>query len=639
MDCDLLNDRLRERQEILRKVFTQGPLGLAVVGLDYRWITVNPALCEMIGYAEHELTNLTCIELTHPDDLRMNLQYSEQLVKGEISSYSMEKRFMRKRGEPLWVHNTGSIITDDSGKPLYFLYMVEDIENQKRSQLALRESEQRLRLIIDSAPVGIGIIQDGRFVDVNPAFATMFLYESRGDLVGLPAEILFAPSNQDLVRLRWAERRTGQPITYHYEATCMTRTGKVFEVGVWDTEIDYLEKRSLVVFVVDMSESKRLRSQLLQAQKMEAVGALAGGIAHDFNNLLTVVLGYSELIISQKHEKDPDYEDLTKIIYSARTAAELVRRILAFSRKTEAKLRPVDLNEQVELLQKILSRIISKNIKIRLNLDPALPTIHVDASQIDQVLMNLSLNARDAMAEGGTLTIQTGTVFLDESYCQSHIEAQEGRHVLLSVRDTGAGIDEESLEHIFEPFFSTKKPGEGTGLGLAMVYGIVKRHGGHIICESKTGYGSLFSIYLPVDKMICDMKVEESEKSSTVASGTILWVDDEELVRLLGQRVLEKEGYTVITAENGLQAIEIFRQRKDEISVVVLDLIMPVMDGKKCLHEILQIDSTAKVLIGTGFSPDEVTKEALEAGATGFVQKPYDFKKLLHALQEVLGHK
>jgi nitrogen-specific signal transduction histidine kinase/CheY-like chemotaxis protein len=420
----------------------------------------------------------------------------------------------------------------------------------------------------------------------------------------------------------------------------VTRTGKFVEVGVWDTEINYVGKRSLVVFVVDVSESKKLRSQLLQAQKMEAVGALAGGIAHDFNNLLTVVLGYSELIISEKDEKDPDYEDLSKIIYSARTATDLVRRILAFSRKTEARLGPVDLNNQVELLQKMLSRIISKNIKIDLNLDPDLPTIYVDGSQIDQVLMNLSLNARDAMAEGGTLTIETGTVLLNESYCQSHIEAQQGLHVLLTVRDTGVGIDEDSLERIFEPFFSTKKPGEGTGLGLAMVYGIVKRHGGHIICDSKPGFGSLFSIYLPVvHQVVSDAETQESEEFSALVSGTILWVDDEELVRLLGKRILEKEGYTVITAENGLDAIDIFREQKDEISVVVLDLIMPVMDGKKCLHEILQIDGKAKVLIGTGFSPDAVTKETLEAGATGFVQKPYDFKKLLQVLQDVLGQK
>ena len=372
---------------------------------------------------------------------------------------------------------------------------------------------------------------------------------------------------------------------------------------------------------------------------MEAIGTLSGGIAHDFNNLLTVILGYSELIISEKDKKDRDYEDLRKVIHAARSAADMVQQILAFSRKSETKLRPLNLNRQVEQLRKMLSRLIPRTIEVQINLDPDLPAVNADHAQIDQILMNLAVNARDAMQDGGKLTIETGLIFLDEEYCRYHVEASVGAHALLTVSDTGIGIDKASMDRIFEPFYTTKKPGEGTGLGLAMVYGIVKSHGGHIACYSDLGVGTTFKIYLPVHQVEMEVDVETSQGFSAFGTGTILLVDDEDFIRDLGKRVLEKAGFNVVTASNGREAIEIYKARGRKISLVILDLIMPEMDGKQCLKELLKINPGAMVLVASGYSASDPTKEALESGAKGFVPKPFNVRQLLQTVRKVLDER
>ncbi len=370
---------------------------------------------------------------------------------------------------------------------------------------------------------------------------------------------------------------------------------------------------------------------------MDAIGTLAGGIAHDLNNLLTIILGYSELIISGKEKEDSDFEDMAKIILAARTAAEVTRQILAFSRKAETKTSPINLNERVDRLRRMLSRFIPKTMEFTVNFDPDLPIVKADPAQIDQVLMNLALNARDAMPEGGRLTIETKTMVLDDEYCRCHIEASEGIHAVIAVSDTGIGIDRASMERIFEPFYTTKKPGEGTGLGLAVVYGIVKGQNGHIICDSEPGVGTTFKIYLPVCQVEAEPDVTSSRQFSARGTGTILLVDDEQPVRDLGNKILAQAGYDVISACDGLEALEIYGQRKDEIALVILDLVMPLMDGKQCLAEILEIDPEARVLISTGYSPDGATRESLGIGAKGFVEKPFDSRQFLNAVQNILN--
>ena len=332
-------------------------------------------------------------------------------------------------------------------------------------------------------------------------------------------------------------------------------------------------------------------------------------------------------------------KDLAKVNQAARNGAELVQGLLTFSRKTEIKPLPLSLNRRIEQLQKMLSRTIPKMIMMELLLADNLSAINADPTQVDQVLMNLAVNARDAMPEGGKLVIETENVIIDEDYGRVHLGAEPGLYVLLSVSDTGQGMDKETLQHIFEPFYTTKGPGAGTGLGLAMVYGIVKQHGGHIVCNSEPGAGTTFKIYFPA--IISDEESREvrAKRSARGGSETVLLVDDEEMIRDLGSRVLTKAGYKVVTASNGKDALNVYEAHSAEIALVVLDLIMPEMGGKQCLEGLLRLNPAVKVVIASGYSADGPTKDALAAGAKGFVKKPYDIRQVLEVVRSVLDER
>jgi PAS domain S-box-containing protein len=511
-----------------------------------------------------------------------------------------------------------------------------DVTDRKRSEEALRESEQRNRLLIEESPVGIVLVQDRKLTYANPAALAMFGYADPGRALGRPAEDFFAPEERKRIEQLRRDRVAGKPIPHSLDVKGIKEDGGALDLALWPREINHLGRPTTLAFIADRTEANNLWMQLLHSQKMEAIGTLAGGIAHDFNNLLTVILGYSELIISEKSEDDREYEDLKKIIDAGRTAGEMVQQILAFGRKTDTKLSPLNLNRQVDRLRKMLSRLIPRTIQVQISLDQDLPTVNADHAQINQILMNLAVNAMDAMPDGGNLTIETKLVDLDEEYCRSHVGSSAGPHALLLVSDTGIGINKASMDRIFEPFYTTKNPGEGTGLGLAMVYGIVKSHGGHISCQSERGFGTTFKIYLPVHQIETEVDEEASPEFAYSGTGTILLVDDEAYVRDLGRRVLEKEGYNVITAANGHEAVEAYKAKGATISLVILDLIMPVMDGKHCLEEILKADPEAKVLIASGCSPDHAPREVMESGK-GFIGKPLNMEKLLKTLRNVLN--
>jgi CheY-like chemotaxis protein len=380
-----------------------------------------------------------------------------------------------------------------------------------------------------------------------------------------------------------------------------------------------------------------LERQLLQAQKMEAVGTLAGGIAHDFNNLLQVTMGYAEVLLSRKDKADSEYPRLQQILQAGRSGSELVQRLLTLSRKTESKQRPIDVNYQIEQARRLLERTIPKMIEIELRLAASLATANADPTQLEQIIMNLAVNARDAMPEGGKLTLGTENVTLDEDYCRRHPGAKPGNYVLLAISDTGFGMDKEILDHIFEPFFTTKGVGMGTGLGLAVVYGIVKQHGGYVTCESQPGHGTVFKVYLPA---IEEQEIVSGELAEELrlpgGTETILLVEDEEVVRDLGELILCESGYRVLTAKNGKEALTIYQRNRESISLVILDLVMPEMGGKQCFEELLKIDPRVKVLIASGLSVDGSTKEALEGVARGFASKPYNMKEMLRSVRKVL---
>ncbi|MBF0528464.1 MAG: response regulator [Deltaproteobacteria bacterium] len=384
-------------------------------------------------------------------------------------------------------------------------------------------------------------------------------------------------------------------------------------------------------------EKERLQERLYQAQKLESIGILAGGIAHEFNNLLQAILGYNSLILLDKAENDKDCPNLRAIQMTAQRAALLVRQLLLFSRRVEVQRRPLDLNQEVEQARRMLERIIPKTIDIDVHPGSRLWAVKADPIQIQQVLLNLGNNAADAMPAGGKLIIETANLTLDEGYAHEHLGAAPGNYVLLTVSDTGLGIDRKTIQHIFEPFFTTKEIGRGTGLGLAAVYGIVKSHGGFITCYSEVGQGTTFKIYLSAIEQ--KETISDSSSAGQLPVGgteTILLADDEPSIRNFASKALQHFGYTVIVATSGEEAVEIFSSAPKQINLVILDIGMPGMGGYQCLQELLNIDQAAKVVIASGYSVADQLKKSLEAGAAGFVRKPYQLNDLLDNVRAVL---
>ena len=415
------------------------------------------------------------------------------------------------------------------------------------------------------------------------------------------------------------------------------RLGKTFLVKTAPIFSDNGTFKGIVHLARDITEQKKIEAQYRQAQKMEAVGTLAGGIAHDFSNLLQVVQGYAELILGDRNKEDPDYSQLQVIMHEAIKGGELVQQLLTFSRKVESRLRPVALNHKVEQIRKLLSRTIPKMIEVELCLAGDLGVVYADPAQIEQILLNLAVNARDAMPEGGRLIIETENVLIDEDYCNTHPGAKPGNYVLLGISDSGQGMDRKALQHIFEPFYTTKEIGRGTGLGLAMVYGIVKSHNGYITCDSEPGEGTTFKIYLPViEQKREDVELDESEVAIKGGAETILLVDDDESIRNFGKELLGKYGYTVLTAVDGENALDIYEREKEHIDLVVLDLMMPGMGGRRCLEALLNMNPQIRIIIASGYSPNLQTKEIIEAKAKSYIQKPYGIKKMLEEVREVL---
>jgi len=603
-----------------------------------RNLIVNQGLANLVGMAEQDILGKTDEQLL-PIDLAEQCRKSDQDVLKRSRPVYVEESMLTDTRETVFLETIKFPVLDDQSNLVGLGGVSRDVTARKQVEEALKTSEEQMRLLVEASPIGIGTVINGRYKYVNPTFLKIFGYQSAEEISGLPAESLFAAEDRELVLWRHRQGSAGRPLDPYYEVTGLRKDGEMRRLAVWGTAIQDKGEHGLLAFFIDLTETESLRTQLLQAQKLEAVGTLAGGVAHDFNNILQVALGYSELILDDEGLPERYRADLKHIYDAARRGADLVQRLLTFSRKSEIKPQPLKLNRRINEMRKMIERTIPKMIEIHLTLAEDLATINADPTQVDQVLMNLAVNARDAMPDGGKLTIETANITLDEEYAKTHLGAKPGRYVLLMVTDTGAGMDKETLDHIFEPFFTTKAVGEGTGLGLAMVHGIIQQHGGFIRCYSEPGAGTTFEIYFP--SVVSDEAPEErtAEPMSPGGSEIILLVDDEEIIRDLCSRILTKAGYSVITASNGKDALEVYQARSDEIALVILDLIMPEMGGEQCLDGLLSLDPSVKVVIASGYSVSGPTKDALASGASGFVNKPYDMRQVLEVVRHVLDEK
>lgn len=492
--------------------------------------------------------------------------------------------------------------------------------------------------------LAIGLPATNSILVCNPAFA-LILGRTVEELAGKPIFSVYAANELERVKGCIAEAdRRGYA---RYETRVQHSNGSTVPVqmdliSVRDSAgaVDYR-----VATMQDISERKQaeeerstLESHLRQAQKMEAIGTLAGGIAHDFNNILSGVIGYSEIALALASQGKSNQKELEQVLLAAERAGQLVAQILAFSRKAATNPHPMNLNDSVESGLALLNRSLPKMIEIETNLAPDLSPVNADATQLEQILLNLATNAADAMPTGGRLIVETLNVTLGEEYCRLHLESTPGDYVLLQVSDTGQGMDAQTREHIFDPFFTTKALGKGTGLGLASVYGIVKAHGGQLYCYSEPGLGTSFKVYLPAHQgeAVATVKPAPPPESSLTGHERILLVDDEESLRQLGEQLLTQTGYQVTTAGNAEEALELYQTGGDAFDLVLLDLGMPGMGGHRCLQAMLALNPAARVVITSGYSANSQARDSLASGAAAFVAKPFRRVDLLATVRSVL---
>jgi two-component system cell cycle sensor histidine kinase/response regulator CckA len=510
---------------------------------------------------------------------------------------------------------------------------------RKRNEDALRESEQRYRTMVQSAVYGIYRSDRSRhFLEVNPALVKMLGYDSAAEVLALDvSRDVYADADErstlmqryvrggriEGIEVRW-KRRDGRLITVRLSGRAVLKPDGTFD--------------SFEMIAEDVTERRSLEDQLRQSQKMEAVGRLAGGVAHDFNNLLTVIKGYTELMLEHFGESDPLRNELDEIRKAADRAAALTRQLLAFSRQQVLAPKVLDLNTVVSNMDKLLRRLLGADIDLQTRLDPQIGRIKADPSQIEQVIMNLAVNARDAMPIGGKLTILTANVDLDEGFVREHVGARPGSYVMVSVADTGVGMSEEVRQRIFEPFFTTKEAGKGTGLGLSTVYGIVKQSGGYVWVASELGFGTDFRVYLPRVDATADPGVSR-QKPVDVFFGneTVLLVEDEDGVRALVRQVLQKHGYRVLEARNGGEALLHCERYEGEIELLLTDVVLEQMSGPELAKRLLTLRPQMKVLFISGYTDDSVLKSGDLGPGTAFLQKPFTTEALAKKIRHVLN--
>ena len=636
-------ENLRESEQRFREIFNNMSNGVAIYeavgdGEDFVFKDINPAGTRHSMLGRDAMIGSRVSEV-FPGVKSFGLFsiFQEVWRSGVPQHYPVgryeDERFVQ------WVENYVCKLPTGEIAVIY-----DDVSERKRASMELEDRARHIRSIFRAAPVGIGVVVDRVFTEMNTRFCEMLGYSNEG-LAGRSTRMLYA-SNEEYERVgrekysQIRERGTGT-----VETQFQRKDGTMIDVILSSTPLDPDDWSKGVTFTaLDISERKRaeeeklrLEGQLRQSQKMEAIGQLAGGVAHDFNNLLQVINGHTDMVIEDLPPDSPVRDDLIEVAKAGERAARLVSQLLAFSRRQVMNSECLDLNGLVSELLTMLRRMIGEHIE--LDFVPATRTgaVHADRSMMEQLLMNLCVNARDAMAAGGRLTIATKSADLDEAYCRAHQWARPGHYICLCVTDTGMGMTPEVREHIFEPFYTTKEHGKGTGLGLATVYGIVQQHGGIIHVYSEPGQGSTFRIYLPRAGRQGIRAEVKSEEPVLGGTETILLAEDDETVRNFALRLLRRAGYRVLAASNGEEALDLFQRHQTEIALLLLDVVMPKLGGRAVYDEVRRLGSPVPIVFASGYSENAIhTNFVLDEGLE-LVQKPYARDVLLRSVRRALG--
>jgi two-component system cell cycle sensor histidine kinase/response regulator CckA len=636
---------LAQSEADFRAAFEQAAVGMAHLSLEGRFLRVNARFCQILGYTREEMLEMSYGRLLPADEANRAKEFLRSFLRGDLDSVFQERRCLRKDGSEVWLNSTTSVMRSPAGDPTHLMTVVEDVTERRRDQVALAQGERRFRQVVENAPDGI-VVSDGAHITLymNPAGSRLLGAGAPGELVGKSWLDSIHPEERESARRRGSLVAGGVPAGT-VERRLLRLNGEALPVEISGVPIQYDGRPAAMTFFHDITERKRteaeraaLEAQLRQAQKLESIGRLAGGVAHDFNNHLTVINGYGAMLQEQFPADHPAREALDEIVAAGNRAAALTQQLLAFSRKQVTQPRPIKLNEVVEDAAKMLRRLIGEDVEIAISLDPAPATIMADRGQINQVLMNLAVNARDAMPNGGRLAIETATANVNAAHAALHAGARPGRFAVLSVSDSGTGMSPDTLQKIFEPFFTTKRTGEGTGLGLAIVYGIVRGHGGWIGVYSELGKGTSFHIYIPQADVAAETAADAAPAVSELrGSETLLVVEDQPEVLHLAMAVLRDKGYRVIEASTAEQALALAAGYSAGIDLLLTDVVMPGMNGPELARRILEIRPSLRILYMSGYAATAMGRAGVLEPAAAFLPKPFTALQLSMKIREVLA--
>jgi PAS domain S-box-containing protein len=627
-------DAIRQSEERFRALVENSTDGIILLDTHQRVVYAGPSTNRILGYSSDQLVGQELAKLVSPEDHLIVRSLLESVLTEPRKTRTVQFRIKHQDDSWRWIEATGNnLLKEPSIHSLVLNY--RDVTDRKWIEEALSKSEVEYRNLFERANDAILII--------DPEGTTILEANTRAcNLYGYPKEELVGRSFKSLTKepgrlddqiRRFLRDQAGQ----NYESIHFTKAGHAREMLVNSAIVEYAGQQAVLSICRDITDMKKLETQLRQAQKMESVGTLAGGIAHDFNNILSIILGYTSLLKRGRIDQAKTVESLDAITKAAQRGSTLVRQILTFARKTEILFESVNVNDVIRDLGKLLSETFPKTVVFELTLDDNLPSIVADANQMHQVFLNLCVNARDAMPGSGTLSLRTETV-LSDSIVNRFPDAPQSEFVHVAVSDTGVGMDEVTKARIFEPFFTTKGQGQGTGLGLAVVYGIVNSHKGYLEVESAQGSGTTFHLYFPVQMrhfeqpLLDDSKLEEAPGGSE----TILVVEDEKSLLDLVQGLLQSKGYRVIPANDGQEAMDLYTKHCKEIALILTDIGLPRLSGWEVCRRINQIDGNAKIVVASGYLDPQAKSDLGNSAARDFIHKPYLPEEVLTRIRGVL---